>query len=54
MPGVRVDEPAGLGRGGTSTPAATHIPGHMVEVVEGAVAFGVHDQMHVLGAADHP
>jgi hypothetical protein len=51
---VGIDEPAGLGRGGASTPAATDIPGHIIEVVECGVSLGIHDQMHVLGAADHP
>jgi hypothetical protein len=54
VPGMRANEPTGLGRGGASTPTATDIPGHIVEVVEGGVSLGVDDQMHVLGSADHP
>ncbi len=51
---MRVDQPAGGGRGGRPTSSPAHAAGQLVEVVEGGVALGVHDQMHVLGPADQP
>ena len=54
MAGVGVDQPVGRGRRGRPTSPAAHAAGHPVEVGEGGVALGVHDQMHVLGPADHP
>jgi hypothetical protein len=54
MAGVGVDQSAGRRRGGRSTSPTAHSPGQLIEIVQGGVALGVHDQMHVLGAADYP
>jgi hypothetical protein len=51
---VRIHQPAGLGGHRGDTPPAAHPTRNAVEVGEGGVAFGVHNQVHVLGPADHP
>ena len=50
--GVGVDEATGRGRRRRSTPAATSLAHQLFEVLEGGVALGVEDGVHVVGSAD--
>jgi hypothetical protein len=53
MPGGRPDEPTGGDPGLGASPPTTPFGDEAVQVLEGGVALGIDDLVHVLGAADH-